>query len=222
MLSIVDLLEAKTLTPELAGYLLAAIGSGAGFMTGANPGGAGKTTIMCALLNFIPANLDLKTADTVATIADGIAHPSPRVCWICHEIRDSGIFSYLWNGPLRAYFELGRAGHQLATNLHADTFEEAHEQVCGGDNQVPESDFRLMNLAIFIETGGGKHVIGKVWESDGKTDHRQVYADGRLDRKAIRLVTTTAADSARKRLDEMGKSGVRTIEEVRKHLVRGQ
>ena len=218
MLSIVDLLRAGTLTPELAGYLLAAIGSGASFMTGANPGGAGKTTIMCALLNFIPADLNLKTADTVGTIADGIAHPTPRSCWICHEIRNSGIFSYLWNGPLRAYFELGRAGHMLATNLHADTFEEARDQVCGGDNQVPESDFRLMNLAIFIETGGGKHVIGKVWESDGKSAHRQVYSGGRLDTRAVRLVAPTAIDQGRKRIDKMAQSGARTIEEVRKFL----
>jgi hypothetical protein len=174
---------------------------------------------MCALLNFVPTDTDLKTADTAGTIADGIAHPTPRTCWICHEIRKADMFSYLWNDPLRAYFELGRAGHMLATNLHADTFTEARDQVCGGDNMVPESDFRLMNLAIFIETGGGKHVIGKVWESDGKTGHRQVYADGQLDRKAIRLATPTAVDSARKRIDVLVKSGARTIEEVRALVV---
>lgn len=44
MLSIVDLVEAGTFTPDLAAYSLAAIGSGASFLVGADPGGAGKTT----------------------------------------------------------------------------------------------------------------------------------------------------------------------------------
>jgi Flp pilus assembly CpaF family ATPase len=44
MLSIVDLIDAGTMSPELAAYSLAAIGGGASFMVGALPGGAGKTT----------------------------------------------------------------------------------------------------------------------------------------------------------------------------------
>lgn len=46
MLSIVDLIEAGTMTRELAAYSLAAIGAGASFMVGALPGGAGKTTVI--------------------------------------------------------------------------------------------------------------------------------------------------------------------------------
>ena len=63
MLSIVDLLEAGTLSPALAAYLLAAISRGASFMVGALPGSAGKTTVMGALLNFVPATIALKPAD---------------------------------------------------------------------------------------------------------------------------------------------------------------
>ena len=54
MLSIFDLLAAKTLDLDLAAYLMARISLGASFMVGSVPGGAGKTTVMCALLNFIP------------------------------------------------------------------------------------------------------------------------------------------------------------------------
>jgi hypothetical protein len=45
MLSIVDLIEAGTITPELAAYSLAAIGSGASFLVGAMPGGAGHNRL---------------------------------------------------------------------------------------------------------------------------------------------------------------------------------
>ena len=41
------------------GYALAAIGNGASFMVGANPGGAGKTTVMGALLNLVPDDAEL-------------------------------------------------------------------------------------------------------------------------------------------------------------------
>ena len=46
MLSIVDLIQAGTISRDLAAYALAAIGNGASFLVGAMPGGAGKTTVM--------------------------------------------------------------------------------------------------------------------------------------------------------------------------------
>ena len=61
MLSVVDLIEAETLSAELAAYCLAAVGQGASFMVGALPGGAGKTS--------------RKTPDEIASAAEryGIA-----------------------------------------------------------------------------------------------------------------------------------------------------
>jgi Flp pilus assembly CpaF family ATPase len=56
MLSIRDLLDAGTLNEEMAAYLLAVISTGNSFLVGARPGGVGKTTVMAALLNFIPAS----------------------------------------------------------------------------------------------------------------------------------------------------------------------
>ena len=44
MLSVVDLIEAGTMSRDLAAYCLAAIGGGASFLVGAMPGGAGEAT----------------------------------------------------------------------------------------------------------------------------------------------------------------------------------
>lgn len=63
MLSVVDLIEAGILGEELAAYCLAAIGQGASFMVGAMPGGARKTTVMGALLTFVPPDVELSPAD---------------------------------------------------------------------------------------------------------------------------------------------------------------
>ena len=62
MLSIFDLLAAETLHLDLATYLMARISRGASFMVGAVPGGAGTTTVMCALLNFVPSETSLIAA----------------------------------------------------------------------------------------------------------------------------------------------------------------
>ena len=59
MLSVFDLLGAKTLDLDLAAYLMARISRGASFIVGSVPGGAGKTTVMCALLNFVPVDVSL-------------------------------------------------------------------------------------------------------------------------------------------------------------------
>ena len=50
MLSVVDLLEAGTLSPAQAAWLLRRILRGSSWLVGAGPGGAGKTTVMSALL----------------------------------------------------------------------------------------------------------------------------------------------------------------------------
>ena len=54
MLSVVDLLEAGTLTEPQAAWLLARILQGSSWLVGARPGGAGKTTVMAALLAMVP------------------------------------------------------------------------------------------------------------------------------------------------------------------------
>ncbi|MCK5526789.1 MAG: hypothetical protein KAJ05_06545, partial [Candidatus Latescibacteria bacterium] len=60
MLSLVDLITAGTVDLPLAAYLSAAMRSGASLLVGARPGGAGKTTVMCALLNFLPDDTILR------------------------------------------------------------------------------------------------------------------------------------------------------------------
>ena len=38
------------------------------------------------------------------------------------------------------YFKLKNYGHVLASNLHADTYDQAFDQICG-DNKVLEQEF---------------------------------------------------------------------------------
>jgi hypothetical protein len=223
MLSIVDLIEAGTFSRELAAYALAAIGKGASFMVGALPGGAGKTTVMGALLNFVPHDVELLPADSPDAIRDGLAHRGARRCYICHEIGAGPYYAYLWGADLRAYFELASANHILATNLHADLFSQARDQVCR-TNGVSDAAFRRMNLIFFLSVRragfGVTRRIATVWESDGASAHTQVFdaqAGGALG--ASRLVSAKEIAAARRTIDRLVESGARTIRDVRAAIV---
>ena len=224
MLSVVDLIDAGTLTPEIAAYSLSVIGNGASFMVGALPGGAGKTTVMGALLNFVPADVWLAPASDVAAIREGLNIADPRTCFICHEIGDGPYYAYLWGGSLEAYFELPSANHMLATNLHADTFEQSHEQVCHG-NRVSERAFRRMNLIYFlaVERDGLSDTrrVVEIWESDGRQEHCPVFGERvRLPLPDMsRLITPADFDRAEKAITALMDSGARTIQEVREFLL---
>lgn len=223
MLSVVDLIQAGTMTRDMAAYSLAAIGSGASFMVGALPGGAGKTTVMGALLNFVPADVQLVPADGTDAIDRGLREPGSRRCFICHEIGAGPYYAYLWGVALRRYFELPTAGHMMGTNLHADTYEQAREQV-RGENRVPVVRFRAMNILYFLAVdAGGRNAqrrITTVWESDGATEHRQIVRgdSGRLSH-ASTIVSANAFDAARETIDQVMAAGVRSIEDVRTRVV---
>ena len=216
MLSVVDLIEAGTLTAELGAYCLAAVEQGASFMVGALPGGAGKTTVMGALLNFVPASVELVPADGQDVITQGLRNALRQQCFICHEIGPGSYYAYLWGQELREYFSLAEAGHMLATNLHADTYEQAHDQICQ-QNEVPEAVLRRMNLMLFLSVHrGGRRRIGQVWESDGQQPHRLVHeaSNGGLVQTSL-LVTAPMLAAAGQVTEKLLSSGRRTIEDVR-------
>lgn len=213
MLSIADLIEAETISRNLAAYCLAAIGNGASFLVGAVPGGAGKTTVMAAMLSFVPKDVQLVAADGMAAIECGEKSPSPRCCYICHEIGSGPYYAYLWGQELRAYFDLPKAGHMLATNLHADTYAQAHRQICE-DNGVSETSLRQMNLMLFLSVQSGyRRRIEEVWQSDGQSPHQRVFPTG--SSRPTRLVSPGDIEQASWTIGQIMASGARTIEQVR-------
>jgi hypothetical protein len=178
MLSVFDLLAAKTLDLDLAAYLMARISKGASFMVGAVPGGAGKTTVMCALLNFVSADVSLIAATPEAVHGAANEMPSRRACYVCHEVGSGSYFAYLWSDALRNYCGLSERGHMLAANLHADDIDEARGQVCGS-NGVRADHFNKFELLIFLRIRGGyfdaRRWIEMVYSSDGSSEHELVF-----------------------------------------------
>jgi len=224
MLSVFDLLDAGILDLDLAAYLMARISRGASFMVGAVPGGAGKTTVMCALLNFVPMEVPLIAA-TPQAVYEAANADTPRRCYICHEIGAGSYFAYLWADALQSYCRLFEAGHILATNLHADDLEQARDQVCG-DNDVPIEHFNRFDLLIFLGVEGGyfksHRWVEEVYSSDGSSEHELIFSasDNRsMTEDAFdNLVDPAYVHACRDFVKTMAPT-VRTIEDTRRNVI---
>jgi len=226
MLSVFDLLAANTLDLDLAAYLMARISQGASFMVGSVPGGAGKTTVMCALLNFVPADVPLVAATPQAVYqAANSKASSPCSCYICHEIGSGHYFAYLWADALRNYCRLSDYGHMLATNLHADTLQQAKDQVCN-TNGVPGKYFNKFELLIFLRVENrylkARRWIEEVYSSDGSSGHELIFHanDKRiLDENAKHYLADPEYVTDCRNFLEKIPPDVRTIEDTRRHVV---
>ncbi len=221
MLSVFDLLAAKTLDLDLAAYLMARISTGSSFMVGSVPGGAGKTTVMCALLNFVPVDVPLIAATPEAVYEAA----GTRACYVCHEIGSGYYFAYLWADQLRTYCGLLDQGHILATNLHADNLEQAKNQVCN-TNSVPGEHFNKFELLIFLRIEDGylkaHRWIKEVYSGDGSSGHELIFhANNKkiLDENSEHyLVDPQYVNSCRGFLAKISPN-VHTIEDTRRHVV---
>jgi hypothetical protein len=225
MLSVFDLLAAKTLDLDLAAYLMARISKGASFMVGSVPGGAGKTTVMCALLNFVPADVPLIAATPEAVYEAASVDVSSPACYVCHEIGSGYYFAYLWADELRAYCSLSEYGHILATNLHSDNLEQARNQVCN-TNSVPGEHFNKFELLIFLRTENrylkAKHWIEEVYSSNGLSEHELIFhANDKemLDENAKHYMADPEYVAACRDFLKKIPPSVHTIENTRRHVV---
>lgn len=148
MLSVIDLVRARTLTPEQAAWLLDRIVRGASWLVGARPGGAGKTTVMSALLAMLPAETEIRLAS-----GNGWKQSAPGDCVVAYEIGAGFYEAYVWARELHHFCKLGAAGCRIVSNLHADTLEQAHTQIVK-ENGVPEAWFNQFDIFIPIIVSG--------------------------------------------------------------------
>lgn len=227
MLSLVDLLDAGTLDAAAAAYLAAVMRRGASLLVGARPGGAGKTTVMAALLNFLPVHTVIRTVDgRDALVLAQRDEDFGATCYLAHEVGPGFYYAYVWGEAARAFFALAGRGHCIATNLHADTLEETHAQLCE-TNGVDPTHLRAVSLKIFVRVDRalgwsvGRRV-SHIYESDGARD-RLIYisnTEGVFERIAgSALVGPEEEWGALAFLRDLRAAGIRTLEGVRRALL---
>ncbi|OGV66836.1 MAG: hypothetical protein A3K18_30315 [Lentisphaerae bacterium RIFOXYA12_64_32] len=151
MLSVVDLVEARTLSLGQAAWLMDRVAEGASWLVGAKPGGAGKTTVMSALLGVMPPPPKIWLTNTGA----GWAQATAGDCVVCYEVSPGHYDAYIWGKDVQRLMALGNRGVRIVSNLHADTLDQARAQVvddCGAN----ATEFAAFGLFLpIVMTGGG-------------------------------------------------------------------
>lgn len=209
MLSIIDLIADDTLSLAQAAWIAVRILDGSSFLIGARPGGAGKTTVMGALLGLLPA----ATAAHLATSDGGWRDNRPGDCLIAYEISPGFYDAYIWGEDLRSFCRFGKNGRRIVSNLHADSPEEVVDQLVSQNGVDPAHAFAFdLFLPIRVSGGFGRtkrriesifHAAGNVW-TESKVDHDSLDDRGRK-------IETFFGDCSR--------GGVKTIEAVRKRWI---
>ncbi len=191
MLSVVDLLERGTIDAGIAAYCIVAVYHGASFLCCALPGGAGKTTLMGALLGLVPSPemvMSITSASDIPSIRKDL-EPTKRNCLVVHEIGKGSWFGYLWGAAVLEYIALKQLGTRLASNIHADTLDQVERQLVsfGGTKDA----IAAFDLVLFISresklTGrrDGEHVVHAV--------HERVPRKKNIDATHQRLYTSSA------------------------------
>ncbi|MGC9469827.1 MAG: hypothetical protein ACP5HS_14625 [Anaerolineae bacterium] len=227
MLSLVDLVEAGTADLPLAAYLGAVMRGGGSLLVGARPGGAGKTAVMVALLNFLPDETAIQPIEGPSVLRRALEDTAyGETCYLAHEIGDGFYYAYIWDEEARLFFRLAHQGHIVASNLHADTLSEMQAQLCG-QLRVDPAHLAAVTLKVFLRTRRGpdfrmRRWVSHVYESDGETD-RLVWSaqrQGVFNREAeSRIVTPDAESEVSTLLASLQSQSANTIEEVRRAVV---
>ena len=227
MLSLVDLIDAGTVDLPLAAYLAAAMRSGASLLVGARPGGAGKTTVMCALLNFLPDETVIRAVDSPSVLRQAEQDPSPgRACYLAHEIGAGRFYAYVWGKDAQAFFALPAGGHLVASNLHADTLTETRDQLCR-DNPVDPAHLAGVTLKLYLKVSRGAgssatRIVNAVYGSDGAEDRllwtlQKGGTFRRVDDSS--RVSSEQEGAYADLLTKLRAEDLRTIEDVRRELL---
>ncbi len=239
-LSVLDLIEDGTLTPEMAAFCWCCVDAGDSFLTGAVPGGVGKTTLMATLLGFLPAGERIVTVSRRGVIEQGLCGEVERpVTFLAHELGSGSWFGYIWGTDAAAFFRLTELGFRCASCLHADTPEQTRHQLL--PLGVRAEDLRRVPLLLYMVAersglrvrrrvatvsyaGEGDRTTLYRWQRDGDEFAAQLHRDRLAELLAGRsgLAPAEADRTWRGREELLAQwhgEGLRRFEDVRARVV---
>lgn len=200
-LSITQILRAGTMPPRVAAMLWLVMERGRSIILAADPPGAGKTTILTALLAF--ARPDAGVYFTRGW-GEQFRLPPPDgdapIYVMVNEMSDH-LPVYSWGPYVVRAFELITEGYALASTMHADTVEGVIEQLTDECDVPPNLvGYCAFVVPIFVGVHGGRRIrrvreVG-VLEPLGDGYDRHSVARWRPDDDAYEVLSTPAEVNA--------------------------
>lgn len=153
-LSIVEILQSDTMTPRIAALLWLAMERGASMILAADPPGAGKTTILTALLAFTRPEASVyftRGWGETFRLPPPPKEGDPPIYLMVNEISDH-LPVYSWGPYVQHAFELMAEGYALLSTMHADTVEGVIEQLAE-ENDVPAANIGHLSFVVPLYVG---------------------------------------------------------------------
>lgn len=213
-LTLADLIANRTLGPDMAALLAAAVEERRSLLVVAIPRNAGKTTLMTAVLEERPDGVPLYMLGTRHGESLGIPEPDAPAGYLSmseiapHPVTDS----YLWGPDVQRVFGAAHArSHAIATALHADGIDSAFDVIA--QNEVPTEQASLIDVVVYIRLfGQWQDPERRVVETIHEVDHAR---DGEV---VARL--THSWDEATDRFETADAPSSVSLETYEHHLAR--
>ena len=219
-LSFVDLIEAGTVSAELAGELAALVESGASIVTAARHGGVGKSTLLADLLACLPPGERIVTTSDLASVEEAkCASEAGSICYLAHEIGPGPWYAYLWRNSAAGFFALAREGRRVATCLHADELEEFYEALAS--QGVAASDVNSVGIVAFMRRAEVGRRVESVYVPGPKAHSIRWLREEAEDvflAEGPSPVPSERADEFARLFEDLTERGVREFDEVRLRL----
>jgi hypothetical protein len=151
--SLVWLIEHGLLDVHTAAFLSLAIEARASLIIVAEPHEAGKTTLLTALIDFLPEEttpIYLRGWYERFTFLEVV--PPERAYVLCNEI-SSHLPTYLWGRGVGRIFEAAASGYPLATTMHAASGQDALQQLASYPLEVPLRHLETIDFVVTIGMG---------------------------------------------------------------------
>ena len=123
-LSILDLVESKTLDFKLAGLLWLIMESRASVLIASGPIFAGKTTLLHSLLDLLPPDLRQYFLRGFSEDFSFINSYKPETAYLVSEEISNHQYDYLWGHQVQKTFRLLAQGYRLGTTTHASNIKD--------------------------------------------------------------------------------------------------
>ena len=176
--SIVQLLRDRTLDAELGAHLWQLVGAGVSVIVAAGPQHAGKTTLLNAVLEFLPEGRHVvelagesETFEWLPQASElgwpGVAHPAPdgdpirpeTTVLYGHELSDHTP-AYTWDAAARVFVRAASIGYQLAATIHADALEEVFEVLRWPPVRLSDDELSHLGIVLILRrTRIGRRIV---------------------------------------------------------------
>lgn len=171
MLTLVDLVANRTMSPPMAATLAVAAEERRSMLFVAIPRMAGKSTVMQAALQYAPAGTSFHALSRASGPGLGIPAHADGGYLVLPEISPAGFPDYLWGADVRAVFAALAGGFSLATALHAAGVKEAFD-VITRQNGVPDEQAARIEVVTYIRSIGPwerpeRRVVAAIYEVNG-------------------------------------------------------